>query len=179
MADRIRLATASLAGCFGCHMSFLDIDERLLELIEHVEFDRTPFTDKKSIGDCDIGIIEGGVANEENVEVLKTFRRHCRVLVATGACAIDGGIPSMRNRFSLKSCLEESYVNGIGVDNPMVPNDAEIPMLLDKVYPIHEVVKVDYFLPGCPPSADAFWTFLSKLIEGQPIQFPYTQVRYD
>ena len=179
MAEKIRLATASLCGCFGCHMSFLDIDERILELVKLVEFDRTPLTDIKHIGVCDIGIIEGGVANTENVEVLREFREHCKILVAIGACAVNGGIPAMRNSFELKECLDEAYIDGVGVHNPMIPSDPEIPLLLDKVHPIHEVVKVDYFLPGCPPSGDAIWTFLTELIEGKPISFPYSQIHYD
>jgi len=160
-------------------MSFLDIDERILQLVELVEFDRTPITDIKKIGDCDLGLIEGGVANTENLEVLREFRHHCKILVAVGACAVNGGIPAMRNRFSLKECLEEAYVGGVGVYHPGIPRDPEIPLLLNKVHPIHEVVKVDYFLPGCPPSADTIWTFLTELLSGQPIAFPYTQIRYD
>ena len=179
MAAKIKVATATLCGCFGCHMSLLDIDERLFELVKIVEFDRTPFTDIKTIGQCDIGIIEGGVANAENVEVLREFRSHCKVLIAIGACAINGGIPAMRNQFELRECLEESYIDGIGLHNRMIPSDPEIPLLLNKVHPIHEVVKVDHFLPGCPPSADAIWTFLTELIAGKPISFPYQQIHYD
>jgi len=179
MTDKPRVATTSLCGCFGCHMSLLDIDERILQLVQLVRFDRTPLTDIKIIGDCDLGLIEGGVANAENVEVLREFRRHCKVLVAVGACAVNGGIPAMRNQFTLKECLEESYVGGVGVHNPGIPNDPEIPLLLNQVHPIHEVVKVDYFLPGCPPSADTLWTFLTELLVGQPIAFPYTQIHYD
>jgi NAD-reducing hydrogenase small subunit len=179
MPGKLKLATASLAGCFGCHMSFLDIDERILELVDVVEFDRTPLTDIKTVGECDVGLIEGGVANEENVEVLRDFRRHCKVLVALGACAVNGGIPAMRNQFELEDCLRESYVDGIGVANPGIPNDPEIPLLLNKVHPIHEVVKIDYFLPGGPPSGDTIWTFLTELIEGRPLSFPYTQIHYD
>jgi len=179
MANKIRVATASLAGCFGCHMSLLDIDERILELVEVVEFDRSPITDIKVIGDCDLGILEGGVANAENVEVLLEFRKHCKTLVAMGACAVNGGIPAMRNQFDLKECLEESYIDGVGVHNPHIPSDPEIPLLLNKVHPLHEVVKIDYFLPGCPPSGDTIWTFLTELIEGKPVSFPYTQIHYD
>ena len=179
MADKIKVATASLCGCFGCHMSFLDIDERILELVQLIEFDRSPLTDIKTVGNCDIGIIEGGVANAENVEVLREFRKHCKIIVALGACAVNGGIPAMRNSFTLKEYLEESYVDGINVDNPMIQSDPKIPMLLNKVHPIHEVVKIDYFLPGCPPSGDTIWTFLTELIEGKPISFPYEQIHYD
>jgi NAD-reducing hydrogenase small subunit len=177
--SKLKVATASLAGCFGCHMSLLDIDERIIELVELVEFDRTPLTDIKTIGDCDLGLIEGGVANAENVEVLREFRRHCKVLVAFGACAVNGGIPAMRNQFALRECLEEAFIDGIGVYNPGIPNDPEIPLLLSQVHPIHEVVRIDYFLPGCPPSADAIWTFLTELLAGQPISLPYTQLHYD
>jgi NAD-reducing hydrogenase small subunit len=179
MTQKLRLATTSLAGCFGCHMSLLDIDERILDLLQQVELDRSPINDIKAIGDCDLGLIEGGVANEDNLEVLRAFRRHCKVLVAFGACAVNGGIPAMRNQFSLRECLEEAYVRGEGIHNPGVPNDPEIPLLLDRVYPIHEVVKVDYFLPGCPPSAEAIWTFLSELLGSKPVGFPYTQIHYD
>jgi NAD-reducing hydrogenase small subunit len=179
MADKLKLATASLAGCFGCHMSLLDIDERILELVELVEFDRTPLTDIKTVGECDIGLIEGGVANAENVEVLREFRKHCKVLVALGACAVNGGIPAMRNQFELEDCLREAYIDGVGVANPGIPDDPEIPLLLNKVHPIHEVVRVDHFLPGCPPTGDTIWTFLTELIEGRPVSFPYTQIHYD
>ena len=177
--DKLIVATAPLCGCFGCHMSLLDIDERILQLVELVEFDRTPLTDIKTIGKCDIGLIEGGVANADNVEVLREFRNNCDILVAVGACALNGGIPAMRNQFNLKECLEEVYIHGIGVENPHVPNDIEIPLLLDKVHPIHEVVRVDYFLPGCPPSADTLWTFLTDLIAGNAISFPYSLIHYD
>ncbi len=174
-----KIATVSLCGCFGCHMSFLDIDERFLDLIKMVEFERSPINDIKVLGKTDIGIIEGGVANAENVEVLLEYRKQCKVLVAIGACAINGGIPAMRNSFELKDILEESYLDGIGVDNPHIPNDPEIPLLLNKVHPIHEVVKIDYFLPGCPPSADTIWTFLTELLDGKPVSFPYQQIHYD
>ena len=167
MPEKIKVATASLAGCFGCHMSLLDIDERILDLVQVVDFVRTSITDIKEIGPCDVGIIEGGVANAENVEVLREFRHHCKILVAMGACATNGGIPAMRNQFTLEECLRESYVEGMGIENPMVPNDAEIPLLLNKVRPLHEVVKVDIFVPGCPPHAQTIFDALAALLEGR------------
>ncbi len=180
MAEKLKVATCSLAGCFGCHMSLLDIDERLLDLLEVVEFDRSPIDDLKTISQpVDLGLIEGGVCNAENVNVLMEFRRMCKVLVAVGECGITGGIPSMRNGFSLKDCLEESYVRGIGVEFAHVPNDPELPLLLDRVRPLHHIVKIDYFLPGCPPSADAIWHFLTELLAGRDPSLPRELIRYD
>lgn len=176
---KLKLATTSLAGCFGCHMSFTDMDERLVELLEHLEFDRSPFTDIKQLGSCDIGMIEGGVCNTENVHVLRTFRKHCRILVAVGACAINGGVPAMRNHFSLQQCLEEVYLNSPNTINPQIPNDPELPLLLTKVYPVQEVVKIDYFLPGCPPSADTFYHFFKELIQGLEPRVNKAGLRYD
>jgi NAD-reducing hydrogenase small subunit len=177
--SKLKIATCSLAGCFGCHMSLLDLDERLFELAERVELDRSPLTDIKELGECDLGLIEGGVCNAENVHVLMEFRARCKILVAIGACALSGGVPAMRNQYDLKDCLEESYLRGIGLVNPQIPNDPEIPLLLNQVHPLHEVVKIDYFLPGCPPSADAIWTFVSQLLSGQPLALSYTQIHYD
>ena len=177
--SKIRIATTSLAGCFGCHMSFLDMDERLVALLEHVEFNRSPFTDIKHCGPCNIGLIEGGVCNVENVHVLREFRENCKILIAVGACAINGGVPAMRNHFNLRECLEEAYVNGVGVENPQIPNDVELPLLLDKVHPIHDVVRVDYYLPGCPPSADAFLNILGDLLASKEPSLPNNLLHYD
>jgi NAD-reducing hydrogenase small subunit len=106
---KLKVATTSLAGCFGCHMSLLDIDERFLQLIELVEFNRSPLTDIKHCAPCDIGLIEGGVCNAENVHVLREFRKNCKVLVALGACAVNGGLPAQRNHLDLHTILEEVY----------------------------------------------------------------------
>jgi NAD-reducing hydrogenase small subunit len=160
-------------------MSLLDMDERFLDLVELVDFDRTPLTDRKQLGDCDLGIIEGGVANTENVAVLRMFRQRCRVLVALGACAVSGGIPAMRNGVPLAACLEEAYVHGMGLANPGVPDDPELPLLLSRVHPLHEVVRVDRWLPGCPPSADAIWGLLTAVLDGRPFVLPPQQLRYD
>lgn len=180
MAKQLKVATCSLAGCFGCHMSLLDIDERILDLLEVVAFDRSPINDIKHIqGVCDLGLVEGGICNADNIRVLKEFREHCKVLVSVGECAITGGIPSMRNHFTLKECLDEGFIRGVGVENAHIPNDPEIPLLLDKVHSCHEVVKIDYFLPGCPPSADAFWYFLTELVAGRDPSLPTRLIKYD
>ena len=179
MTEKTRIATVSLAGCFGCHMSLLDIDERMLELAAVVEFDRSPITDIKQCSKADIGLIEGGVCNSDNVHVLREFRNNCQILIAVGACAINGGLPALRNSVPLQECLLESFVDGIGIEDPGVPDDPELPLLLDKVRPIHEVVEIDYFMPGCPPSADVFWKFLTDLIAGQEPTLPYELIHFD
>ena len=176
---KIKIATASLAGCFGCHMSFLDIDERLFKLLEKVEFDRSPLTDIKHCGPCDIGIIEGGLCNAENVHVLREFRKNCKVLIAMGACAINGGLPAQRNHLDLRDCLQEVYVTEQGLAKGGIPNDPELPLPLNKVHPLHEVVKVDYFIPGCPPSGEAIWKFLTDLLAGCTPQLGHGLIHYD
>jgi NAD-reducing hydrogenase small subunit len=176
------IATASLAGCFGCHMSLLDIDDRILKLIELVEFDKSPIDDiKKFSRPVDVGLIEGGCCNSENVEVLRSFRKNCRVLVSVGECAIMGGLPALRNGIPIKECLDEAYMNSPTVDpaDRRIPDDEELPIILDKVYPLHEIVKIDHFLPGCPPSADLIWEALTALIEGRPLSLTYDLIKFD
>ena len=177
---KLKISTASLAGCFGCHMSFLDIDERILLLLEQVEFNRSPLTDIKHCGPCDLGIIEGGICNAENVHVLREFRANCKILVAMGACAVNGGLPAQRNHLDLGDILQEVYHTSPGLAaGSDIPNDPELPLPLNKVHPIHEVVKVDYFLPGCPPSGDAIWKFLTDLIAGRTPTLGHGLLHYD
>ena len=177
------VATASLAGCFGCHMSLLDIDDRILQLIELVEFNKSPIDDIKTFTkQCDIGLIEGGCCNSENVENLLDFRKNCKILISGGECAIMGGLPAMRNGIPVKECLEEAYLNGPTVDENkgnIIPNDDELPMILDRVYPCHEIVKVDYYIPGCPPRADLIWEALVALVTGNELKIPYEVVKFD
>jgi NAD-reducing hydrogenase small subunit len=177
------IATTSLAGCFGCHMSILDIDERILDLIQLVEFNKSPIDDIKTFTkQCDIGLIEGGCCNSENVHVLKDFRKHCNILVSLGECAIMGGLPAMRNGIPIKECLREAYLTGPSVTantEHIIPNDPELPMLLDKVYPCQEIVKIDYYLPGCPPAADLIWETLVALLKGTELNLPYEVIKFD
>jgi [NiFe] hydrogenase diaphorase moiety small subunit len=178
--EKVTLATCSLAGCFGCHMSLLDIDERIIELAEHVRFDRSPINDIKSCSsDVDIGLVEGGVCNTENIETLREFRDSCKILIAIGACAMTGGVPALRNPIDVRELLEESYINGVGLENPQIPVSRELPHILEQVSPIHEVVKVDLFLPGCPPPADAFWHILNNLVDGRVPDLPYDLIHFD
>jgi NAD-reducing hydrogenase small subunit len=180
--EKPKIATTSLAGCFGCHMSLLDIDDRILKLIQLVDFDKSPVDDiKKFTGNCLVGLIEGGCANEENVRVLKQFRRNCSILIAVGDCAIMGGLPAMRNGIPLQECMDEAYRNGPSVFNPsgVMPNARELPLILNRVYPCKEVVKIDYYLPGCPPPADTLWESIVALLNGKAINLPYELIKYD
>ncbi len=175
-AHRPRLATVSLAGCFGCHMSLLDLDERLFDLFAQVDLDRTPLNDVKTLGPCDIGLVEGGLCNAENVHLLREFRARCRVLVAVGACAINGGLPALRNGMDVGQILIEVYRDATGLAaGSRVPDDPELPLPLARVHPIHEVVHVDHFLPGCPPGADSFAALLQAVLAGHAPRLPPLQ----
>jgi len=180
---KIKVAMIGLCGCWGCTLSFLDLDERLFTLLDKVTILRSSITDLKRITErCAIGFIEGGVANEENIETLEHFREHCDILISVGACAVWGGVPAMRNVFDLKDCLTEAYVDSptaIPGAKPTIPFHLDLPRITDKVYPCHEVVKMDYFIPGCPPDGDAIYKVLDDLVHGRPFDLPRSINRYD
>ncbi len=182
-ADKIKVSMISLCGCWGCNLSLLDIDERMITLLDKITILRSSFTDIKRIPErCAIGFIEGGVANEENIETLRHFRENCDVLISVGACAIWGGVPSLRNLVGLKDCLAEAYTDSPTAPpgaRPAVPLDRRIPLLTNNVYPCHEVVHMDYFVPGCPPSADAILDVLEDLINGRPVHLPTSLNHFD
>ena len=176
------VATTSLAGCFGCHMSMLDIDEGIADVIELVEFNKSPITDiKKFTKRCHIGIIEGGCCNNENVEVLREFRKHCDVLVAMGECAIWGGLPAMRNFVPLEECLTEAFVKTATIKeaNAVIPGHEDLPELLDRVYACNEVVPIDYFIPGCPPDPQHIWKVVKNILFGEPFAVTHEEFKYD
>jgi NAD-reducing hydrogenase small subunit len=181
MSDKpkIKVATAWLGGCSGCHMSFLDLDERLIDLAKLVEFTASPITDVKEIPPVDVGIVEGAVCNDENEHVLRTMRARCKVLVALGDCAITGNIPALRNCQKLQDVLERGFVETESTQVGEVPHAPEVPTLLAKVRPIQEFVKVDAHIPGCPPDADAIWYALTELLAGRAPQWDTTNLRYD
>lgn len=179
---KFRVATASLAGCFGCHMSMLDIDLGILDLVEVVEFNKSPLTDIKKFGErCDIGLIEGGCCNTDNIEVLREFRKHCDILVSVGECAIWGGVPAIRNTFPLEECLKEAYINSITSEEnqTIIPHHEDIPKILDKVYSNHEVVKIDYHIPGCPPNANHIWNVVKNILFEEEYAISYPEFKYD
>jgi [NiFe] hydrogenase diaphorase moiety small subunit len=176
------VATVSLAGCFGCHMSLLDIDTELLDMVELVSFDKSPLTDFKHFTSrCHLGIIEGGVCNSENIETLRKFREQCDILVSLGECAIWGGLPSMRNSIPLSECLEEAYLNSATSEAGahIVPYHEDLPKILDRVYACNEIVKIDYHIPGCPPDANHIWKTVKNILWGEEYSILYSEFKYD
>ncbi len=177
-----KIATTSLAGCFGCHMSLLDVDLDILDLVELVEFNKSPLTDFKHFTErCDIGLVEGGCCNTDNIEVLREFRKNCDILVSVGECAIWGGVPAIRNTFPLEDCLKEAYLDSVtSEDNEsVIPNHEDIPKILDKVYSNHEVVKIDYHIPGCPPNANHIWNVVKNILFEEEYSIAYPEFKYD
>ena len=181
MSDKpkIKVATAWLGGCSGCHMSLLDIDERLIDLAKLVEFTASPITDVKEIPEVDVGIIEGAVCNDENEHVLRTMRSRCKVLLALGDCALTGNIPALRNPFNLNEVLARGFVETEGTQAGEMPDSNVLPRLLKRVRPIQEFVKVDAYIPGCPPDADTIWYALTELLAGRMPQWNEKNLQYD
>ncbi len=166
---RPRIATVWLGGCSGCHMSFLDMDERLIDLAYQVDLVYSPILDIKEYPeDVDVALVEGAVANEDHLEQIRRVRERTRVLVAFGDCAVTGNVTALRNPLGrAEPLLHRAYVEKADV-NPGIPSAPGIlPVLLDRVLPIHEAVPVDVFLPGCPPSPDLIAFALGELIAGR------------
>jgi NAD-reducing hydrogenase small subunit len=158
-----------LAGCAGCHMSLLDMDERILQVLELAELRSTPITDFKEpdASGVDVGVLEGGISNTYNEEVAHKMRSRCKTLVALGDCAVFGGIPAMRNFFTIEEALRRAYIETPSTDESgKIPSDPEL-ALPTKVRALSEVVPVDIFVPGCPPDADVIFYVLSELAQGR------------
>jgi NAD-reducing hydrogenase small subunit len=158
-----------MAGCAGCHMSLLDMDERIAKIVELANLRSTPITDLKVPDEdgVDVGILEGGVNNTANEEVAERMRSRCKILVALGDCAVFGGVPAMRNFFTIEESLKRAYVETESTDESgKIPDDPEL-CKPTKVRALNEVVPVDVFVPGCPPDADTIFYVLSELAQGR------------
>jgi NAD-reducing hydrogenase small subunit len=179
---KIRLATVWLGGCSGCHMSFLDLDEFLIELADAVDVVYSPVVDvKKFPENVDVCLIEGAVCNEDNLEILHQIRARTRVLISFGDCAVTGNVPAMRNQLGLENAdnvLQRAYVES-AQNNPRVPKaDGIVPKLCERVRPVHEVVQVEYFLPGCPPPAARIKAFVAQLLAGTAPKLEAAQLKF-
>lgn len=170
MSQKLRLATVWLDGCSGCHMSFLDMDERLLELAARVDLVYSPLVDTKEFPhDVDVTLVEGAVSSEEDDRRIRLIRERTRTLVSLGDCAVTANVPSLRNPFGVDAVLHRAYIENVTLQ-PQIPR-SEVPPLLPRVLPVHAVVPVDVFMPGCPPSADTIHFALSELLAGRRPDF--------
>jgi NAD-reducing hydrogenase small subunit len=178
----LRLATVWLGGCSGCHMSFLDLDEFLIELAAKAELVFSPVMDVKEYPEnVDVCLIEGAVCNEDNLEMIRKVRARTKVLVSFGDCAVTANVPAIRNQLGLtnaESVLQRAYIE-CAQSNPGLPKEPGIvPALLPRVMPVHEVVHVNYFMPGCPPPADRIKSLLVQVLDGVEPKLEGLQIKF-
>ncbi len=168
--NKIRLATIWLDGCSGCHMSFLDMDERLIELAPYFDVVYSPYVDAKEFPtDVDLTIVEGALSSDHDLEIIKKIRANSKLILALGDCAITGNISAMKNLYGSEAVLQRGYFELADMNEKNRYPSIVVPKLLDRVIPLHEAVHVDYFLPGCPTPADAIHEMIHALINGTTI----------
>ncbi len=171
--DKIRLATVWLAGCSGCHMSFLDLDEWLFDLAAKVDVVYSPVGSdiKEYPQNVDICLAEGAVANQENLALILQVRQQTKFLISFGDCAVTANVPAMRNMLGgSEPVLKRCYLE-LSDTSKVIPQDSQfVPELLEQVLPVHNIVDVDLFLPGCPPSAQRIKDALIPLLKGEKPQ---------
>jgi NAD-reducing hydrogenase small subunit len=163
--SRKKLATVWLGGCSGCHMSLLDIDERILDVAKLADIVKSPIVDGKEFPEVDIALVEGAITSDEHLREIKHIRKNAKILIAFGDCAVMTNVTGMRNYFPLKEVMDAAYAKAISNDREGgIPDHPALMKLIDKVQPLQEVVKVDFVLPGCPPSADTIFYVLFEFL---------------
>ena len=163
---KVRLATVWLDGCSGCHMSVLDIDEAIIAIANRVEVVYGPLVDAQEFPKTvDVTLVEGAVSSQDDLEKIRTVRQRSKLVVALGDCAVTGNVPAMRNSIPQRKLLERIYVEG-AQESRVIPTDG-VPALLRQAVPVHEVVKVDLHVPGCPPPPKAIAGVLNELLDGR------------
>lgn len=164
--SKAKVATVWLDGCSGCHMSFLDMDEKLISLAGLVDLVYSPLVDNKVFPEeVDVTIVEGAVSTDEDYEKMRHIRPRTKVLISLGDCAITGNVPSMRNPFKLSEVYDRAFIENAQLQ-PQKPT-VKLPVLLERVRPVHEVVKVDVYIPGCPPPSDVIFQVVADLLAGK------------
>ncbi|MDY0039784.1 MAG: NADP oxidoreductase [Desulforhabdus sp.] len=164
--SKARIATTWLDGCSGCHMSLLDIDERLVDIADQIELVYGPLVDALEYPEAvDIALVEGAVSNDEDVKKIRLIRERTKILISFGDCAVTSNVPGMRNEFRVEDVLKRGYEENASC-HAQIPKQG-VPHLMPYVRPVHEYVKVDLFVPGCPPPADAIFFLISELLQGR------------
>ena len=164
--SKLRLATVWMDGCSGCHMSLLDLDERLIEVAQHVDLVYGPLVDSKEFPEnVDVALVEGAVGSEEDLERLRKIRTRTKFLISLGDCAVTGNVAGLRNTVPVNKLLQRVYVEGADTSK-CVPGDG-LPQLLKLARPAHDYVKIDYDVPGCPPQSKVIAALLTSLVEGR------------
>lgn len=176
---KVKVATAWLDCCSGCHMSFLDLDEALIGLLDKIEITASPITDIKEFPEVTVGIIEGAISSSRDEEVAKELRKKCQILMVWGDCACFGGICTMRNFFSKEEIFKRYYLESESTPHGKIPSMEELPHLFDQVRPVNQVVKVDCYVPGCPPASKAILYALNELLEGRIPILPAQMMHFD
>jgi len=176
-----KIATVWLEGCAGCHMSFLDLDETLIDILQKVELTVTPITDFKDyrFPEVTLGIIEGGIGNMEQVEIARHLRKQSKIVMALGDCAVFGGVNTLRNWIPKQEVLEYGYVTSASTIDGKIPNADALPRLLDKVMPVNAIIPVDAFLPGCPPSPEVIAHGLTEILNGRLPVLTRERIHFD
>jgi NAD-reducing hydrogenase small subunit len=180
--DRIKVATVWFGGCAGCHMSFLDLDEFLIEVASKIEIVYSPIVDCKEYPEgVDLCLLEGAICNEDNLELLLKIRARTKVLVSFGDCAVTGNVPAIRNQLGSKSVpnvLQCAYIDNAQTNQRIPALAGIVPTLLERVMPVHEVVPVEYFLPGCPPPAERIKAVLAQILAGTTPKLEGAQLKF-
>lgn len=169
--NKIRLATIWLDGCSGCHMSILDMDERLIEIAQYIDVVYSPYVDEKEFpSNVDLTIVEGALSTDHDIKMIRKIRENSKLILALGDCAITGNISALKNHFGTSKVLERGYFELADLNKKGKAPSKIVPKLLDRVIPLHEEIKVDFFVPGCPSPSDAIYETLKSLIDGTPIK---------
>jgi NAD-reducing hydrogenase small subunit len=164
--SKIRLATVWLDGCSGCHMSLLDIDEGIAAVAQKADLVYGPLVDAQEFPEgVDVTLVEGAVSSQDDLKKIQLIRKRSRMIVALGDCAVTSNVPAMRNTIPVDTILKRIYIEG-ATSQPGIPNDG-VPPLLKHAVPVHEVVKVDLHIPGCPPPAATIFSVITDLLDGR------------
>ncbi len=164
--QKVRVATTWLDGCSGCHMSFLDMDERIADLLNAIDIVYGPLVDIKTFPEkVDVTLVEGAVGSHEDEEKIREIRERTGILISFGDCAVTANVPGMRNQFKVADALNRAYIENATAGNG-IPQEG-VPQLQTHARPVHEFVKVDLFLPGCPPPTEAILFAVGELLEGR------------